>query len=52
MTIETACEISSNPELIKRLAKYQAQQCFRKNVLEDLHAGIPPDSRPVTIQTW
>jgi len=45
MTIETAREISSNPELIKRLAKYLAQQCFRNTVLEDLHAGITPDSR-------
>ena|SRR4029077_10562842 len=45
MTIETACEISSNPELIKRLAKYLAQQCFRNTVLENLHAGITPDSQ-------
>ena len=45
MTIETVREISSNPELIKRLAKYLAQQCFRNTVLEDLHAGITPDSQ-------
>src|SRR5215472_10344356 len=44
MTIETAREISSNPELIKRLAKYLVQQCFRNTMLEDLHAGITPDS--------
>jgi len=40
MTIETAREISSNPEVMKRLAKYLAQQCFRNTMLEDLHAGI------------
>src|SRR5215469_1772000 len=45
MTIETAREISSNPELMKRLAKYLAQQCFRNTMLEDLHAGIVPDSQ-------
>jgi hypothetical protein len=45
MTIETAREISSNPELIKRLAKYLVQQCFRNTMLEDLHAGITPDSQ-------
>src|SRR5437899_10086611 len=53
MTIETALEISSNPELMKRLAKYLAQQCFRNTMLEDLHAGITPNShtgdrRPAT----
>jgi ligand-binding SRPBCC domain-containing protein len=45
MTIETAREISTNPEVIKRLAKYLAQQCFRNTMLEDLHAGITPDSQ-------
>jgi hypothetical protein len=45
MTIETARRISSNPELMKRLAKYLAQQCFRNTMLEDLHAGITPDSQ-------
>src|SRR5215471_9401380 len=45
MTIETAREISSNPELIKRLAKYLVQQCFRNTMLEDLHAGITPGSQ-------
>jgi ligand-binding SRPBCC domain-containing protein len=44
MTIETACEISSNPDVMKRLAKYLAQQCFRNTMLEDLHAGITPNS--------
>jgi hypothetical protein len=27
------------------LAKYLAQQCFRNTILEDLHAGITPDSQ-------
>jgi hypothetical protein len=45
MTIEPAREISSNPELRKRLAKYLAQQCFRNTLLEDLHAGITPNSQ-------
>ena len=45
MTIETARKISSNPELMKRLAKYLAQQCFRNTMLEDLHAGITPSSQ-------
>ena len=38
MTGETAREISTNPEVLKRLAKYLAQQCFRNTILEDLHA--------------
>jgi hypothetical protein len=45
MTIETAREISTNPEVIKRLAKYLAQHCFRNTMLEDLHAGITPNSQ-------
>ena len=45
MTGETAREISTNPEVLKRLAKYLAQQCFRNTILEDLHAGITPDSQ-------
>ena len=45
MTGETAREISANSEVLKRLAKYLAQQCFCKTILEDLHAGITPDSQ-------
>jgi hypothetical protein len=45
MTIETAREISSNPDVMKRLAKYLAQQCFRNSMLEDLHVGITPNSQ-------
>jgi len=45
MYIETAREISSNPEVMKRLAKYLARECFRNTVLEDLHAGTIPDSQ-------
>jgi hypothetical protein len=44
MTVETVHEVSSNPKVLKRLAKYLAQQCFRNTMLEDLHAGITPDS--------
>ena len=40
MTVATARQISTHPEVLKRLAKYLAQQCFRNTVLEDLHAGI------------
>lgn len=42
MTIETVREISSNPEVMKRLAKYLA---LRNTMIEDLHAGITPDSQ-------
>ena len=45
MTSETVREISANSEVLKRLAKYLAQQCFRKTILEDLHAGITTDSQ-------
>ena len=45
MTIDTVREISTNPEVLKRLAKYLAQRCFRNSVLEDLHAGITPNSQ-------
>src|SRR5438067_12491638 len=32
--------LARNPQVLKRLAKYMAQQCFRNTVLEDYHAGI------------
>jgi len=35
----------TDPALQKRLAKYLVQRCFRNSVLEDLHAGIAPDSK-------
>ena len=44
MTVDTARTISTNPQVLKRLAKYMAQQCFRNTMLEDLHAGITPKS--------
>ena len=34
-----------DPMLLKRLAKYTVQQCFRNTVLEEFHAGTIPDSR-------
>ena len=45
MTVETAREVSTNPEMLKRLAKNLAQQCFRHTMLEDLHAGVTPNSQ-------
>jgi hypothetical protein len=44
-TIKTAREISSKFELMKRLAKYLMQQWFRNTMLQDLHAGITPNSQ-------
>jgi ligand-binding SRPBCC domain-containing protein len=45
MTGKTAHEITTNPEVLKRLAKYLALHCFRNTILEDLHAGITPNSQ-------
>ena len=33
-----------NPVLLKRLAKYTVQQCFRNTLLEEFHSGTVPDS--------
>jgi hypothetical protein len=52
MTIETAREISSHPKLMKSLAKYLAQPCFRNTTLEDLMPALLRTRRPGTIQTW
>lgn len=35
----------TSPEMQQRLSKYLVQRCFRNSVLEDLHAGIVPDSK-------
>ena len=45
MTAQTLNAISTDLMVVKRLAKYLAQQCFRNTFLEDLHAGITPDSQ-------
>lgn len=45
MTAQTVNAISNDSVVMKRLAKYLAQQCFRNTFLEDLHAGITPDSK-------
>jgi len=45
MTAQIVNAISSDPVLMERLAKYLAQQCFRNTFLEDLHAGITPNSK-------
>jgi hypothetical protein len=44
--MDHAClnEIASNEVLRKRLAKWMALRCFRNSKLEDLHAGVYPDS--------
>ena len=35
----------SDPVMQKRLEKYLVQRCFRNSALEDLQAGIVPDSK-------
>jgi hypothetical protein len=45
MTLQTVNAISRDSVVMKRLAKYLAQHCFRDTYLEDLHAGITPDSK-------
>ena len=42
---DAARALVADPVLQKRLAKYLAHRCFRNSVLEDLHAGITPDSK-------
>ena len=42
---EAAKAMITDPVLQKRLAKYLVLRCFRNSTLEDLHAGIVPDSK-------
>ena len=44
MNRNSARLLAQNPQILKRLAKYMAQQCFRNTVLENFHAGITPYS--------
>jgi hypothetical protein len=44
MSPHYAALLAQNLPVVKRLAKYMAQQCFRNSVLEDFHAGITPHS--------
>ena len=44
MNRNSARLLAQNPQILKRLAKYMAQQCFRNTVLENVHAGITPYS--------
>src|SRR5437870_12773689 len=44
MNRNSATLLAQNPQVLKRLAKYMAQQCFRNTVLEDFHAGMTPCS--------
>jgi ligand-binding SRPBCC domain-containing protein len=45
MTAAHIALIANDDQLRKRLAKFVASQCFRNTVLEDLHAGVSPDSK-------
>jgi len=45
MNRNSARLLAQNPHVLKRLAKYMAQQFFRNTVLEDFHAGITPYSQ-------
>jgi hypothetical protein len=42
--MKDSIQLSGDPVLQKRLAKYLVQQCFRNSMLEDLHCGITPSS--------
>lgn len=42
---ESVKVLITDPVLQQRLAKYLVLKCFRNSVLEDLHAGIIPDSK-------
>ena len=44
-TDEAVRVLVTDPALQKRLAKYLVHRCFCNSVLEDLHAGIAPDSK-------
>ena len=44
MNAKQAKELSNNPELLKRLAKCVALHSVRNTELENLHAGIVPNS--------
>jgi hypothetical protein len=35
----------TEPALQQRLAKYLVHECFRNSELENLHAGVVPDSK-------
>ena len=46
MEIDNAVKaLVTDPVLQQRLAKVLVLRCFRNSVLEDLHAGIVPDSK-------
>ena len=42
---ESVKALITDPVLQQRLAKYLVLKCFRNSVLEDLRAGIIPDSK-------
>ena len=44
MNRNSARLLSQNPQVLKRLAKHMAQQCFRNTALEEFHARLTPYS--------
>ena len=52
MTGETAREVSTNPEVLKRLAKYLAQQCFAIPSSRICMPGLLRTRRSATTRTW
>lgn len=56
MTPDSARLLAHHPWVVKRLAKYMAQQCVRNTILEEFHAGITPcspagDYSDIVVQT-
>ncbi len=44
MTTKQSKLLATDPVLLKRIAKFMAQQCFRNTELENLHCGKGPSS--------
>ncbi len=45
MKADQSRQLASNPTVLKRLAKFMAQQCFRNSYIEEIHAGKEPESK-------
>jgi hypothetical protein len=45
MTTKQSKLLATDPVLLKRIAKFMAQQCFRNTDLERLHCGTTPSSK-------
>ncbi len=37
--------LAANRTVLRRLAKFMAQQCFRNSCIEEIHAGKEPQSK-------